>query len=64
MYVQIPANPFYFTLGIFVGVIGFLIFIYIVGSRADRKNKENITQFVNELNKQREINNNNKTDKD
>lgn len=48
-YVQLPANGFYFVLGIIVGVIGFIIIVDIWAKNIEKKNKEKLTDLFTQL---------------
>jgi len=45
MYVQIPANAFYFTLGFVTGIIITIWLLYMLVKRQERKNKENLEKM-------------------
>lgn len=53
MYIMIPSNIFFFVLGVIVGFIVLIIILSILNNRMQKKNKENVEEFLKTFNIQK-----------
>lgn len=50
MYVMIPSNIFFFTLGVIVGVILLFLILIMLSKKQQKKQKESVEDFLKNFN--------------
>lgn len=50
MYVMIPSNIFFFTLGVIVGVILLFLILVMLSKKQQKKQKESVEDFLKNFN--------------
>lgn len=63
MYVQIPANGFYFVLGALCGIVFTIWLFYVLAKKSEKKNVEDLKNMINQINQLSVDNKDDKKDK-